>query len=319
MTDKKRPCRKTTKTTLSDPNLPGLTRRSLLAGAAGVAAGAVGLCGVRPASAAVDSSWKITNGRINQSVCSWCFEPMKLETLARHAAAIGLKSVELVDPKDWPVLKKYGLICAITPSHMFVRGMNNPKYHPECLAALKKSILATSEAGFPNVITFSGFKENLTDEEGIANTVAGLKKIIGLAEKKKVNLCIEVLNTRVHIKMKGHPGYQCDRVEWAAEVCRKVGSPRMKILFDIYHVQIMQGDVITRLRKYKDYIGHYHTAGNPGRNDLDDTQEIHYPGIMNAIAETGYTGYVGQEFIPKAADEPGQIAALRSAAKLGAV
>ncbi len=279
---------------------------------AGAAAAAAGLS--RPSRAeAADPDWKITNGRINQSVCAWCFDPMPLETLCKAAVKLGIKSVELLGPKDWPLLKKYGLICAMTPSHMFVRGMNNPKYHPECLDALKTAIEATSDAGFPNVITFSGFRENFSDEEGIANAVAGLKKIMPLAERKKVNVCIEILNSRVDVPMKGHPGYQCNTAEWAAAVCEGVGSPRMKILFDLYHVQVMQGDVINRLRKFKDHIAHYHTAGNPGRAELDDNQEIHYPGIMKAIVETGYDLYVGQEFIPTVEDK---IGVLRDAVKL---
>ena len=289
-----------------------LTRRSLLAATAGAAtAAAAGLAGRQ--AAADDASPAVTRGQINQSAALWCFQPMKVETLARATAALGMKSVELVDPKDWPILKKYGLVCAITLSHLFVRGMNHKKYHPECLEKLTKAIEVTSAAGWPNVITFSGMREKLTDEQGIKTTVEGLKKVIGLAEKKKVNICLEPLNTRVDIEMKGHPGYQCDKVEWAVEVCDKIGSPRMKILFDIYHTQIMQGDIITRIEQYKDYIGHYHTAGVPGRNELDNTQEINYPAIMRAIVKTGYKGYVGQEFIPKSKDK---IASLRAAVKL---
>lgn len=293
------------------------SRRGLLAGAAGLgaAAAAGGVLG-GPQAVAADAKRGVTKGRIHQSVVHWCFKPMEVETLCRHASALGLKSVELVSPEHFPTLKKYGLVSAITGSHTFVRGLNNPAYHAECLEKLTKSIEAASAAGFPNVITFSGFKENFSDEEGIANTVAGIKKIIGMAEKSKVNLCLEPLNTRVDVEMKGHPGYQCDKVEWAIQVCDKVGSPRMKILFDIYHTQIMQGDVITRIRQYKDYIGHYHTAGNPGRNDLDDTQEINYPAIMKEIVATGYTGYVGQEFIPKNTTPEGMIAALTQAVEL---
>jgi len=156
-------------------------------------------------------------------------------------------------------------------------------------------------------------REGISDEEGMQNCIAGLKSVIGLAEKKKVNLCIEPLNTRVDVEMKGHPGYQCDTIEWGIKVCEGVGSPRMKILFDIYHTQIMQGDVIVRLRQYKDFIGHIHTAGVPGRNELDDTQEINYPAVMKVIADIGYTGFVGQEFIPTWQDK---LAALRHAAKL---
>jgi len=295
----------------------GISRRGLLAGAAGAAAAAATGLAAGPASAGRLRKRRgkaAVNGRINHSVCPWCFKPMELETLAAAAAAMGIKSVELVEPKDFPILKKYGLVCAMTPSHMFVRGMNNPKYHDECIAKLKPAIEATSEAGFPNVITFSGFKEDIPPEEGIKNCITGLKKVIGLAEKKKVNLCIEILNSKVATEMKGHPGYQADNAEYCVEVCKGVGSPNMKILFDCYHVQVMQGDIINRIRAYKEYIGHYHTAGNPGRNELDDTQEIHYPGIMNAIVETGYKAYVGHEFIPEKSKD--KLGALWNAVRL---
>ncbi len=289
------------------------TRRNWLAAASGAAAAVATGLSPKPSAGGDSSKWKITNGQIQQSVVQWCFEPMKIETLAKSAADLGLKSVELVDPKDWPVLKRHGLVCAITRSHGFVRGLNHVEHHPECLEKLTAAIEATSAAGWPNVITFSGMRGKLTDEEGIRNTVAGVKKVIGLAEKKKVNLCLEPLNTRVDVEMKGHPGYQCDKLEWAVEVCDQVGSPRMKILFDIYHTQIMQGDIIARIRQYKDYIAHYHTAGVPGRNELDNTQEINYPAVMRAIVESGYRGYVGQEFIPLSQDK---IASLRQAVRL---
>lgn len=289
-----------------------LTRRGWLT-AAGATMAAVPLASSRAAAAEDDADWKVAHDRIHQSVVHWCFQPMEVETLARGASALGLKSVELVDPQDWPILKQYGLICAITMSHGFVRGLNHREHHPECIEKLTKAIEATSAAAWPNVITFSGMRGNLSDEEGIRNMVEGLKKVIGLAEKSKVNICLEPLNTRVDVEMKGHPGYQCDKVEWAAEVCDRVGSPRMKILFDIYHVQIMQGDIIARIRQYKDYIAHYHTAGVPGRGDLDDTQETNYPAVMQAIVDTGFQGYVAQEFIPKGTDK---IAALRHAARL---
>ena len=297
--------------TLPDSADQRISRRALLGGAAAAAAA---LPLARTTSAApVAADWKVTNDRINQSVCAWCFKPMPLEKLAAASAAMGIKSIELVPPEQWDVLRKHGLVCAITSSHGFVKGLNDKANHPECLEKLTKAIDATSAAGFPNVITFSGFRNGISDEDGIANMVAGLKKIVGHAEKKNVTLCLEVLNSRVDVEMKGHPGYQCDSVEWAAEVCRKVGSPRAKILFDIYHVQIMQGDVITRIRQYHDLVGHYHTAGVPGRNELDDNQELNYPPIMREIVKTGYNGYVGQEFIPTT-DDP--IGSLRQAVKL---
>jgi len=238
------------------------------------------------------------NGRIQQSVIHWCFKPMPVEELANHAARMGLKSVELVAPENWPTLKKLGLICAISSSHGFTKGFAHKEEHAECIETLRKNIDLTSEAGFPNIITFSGFRRGISDEEGMKNMVDGLKQIVGHAEKKKVTLCLEMLNSRVNIEMKGHPDYFCDKIEMAVEVCKRVGSERMKVLFDIYHVQIMEGDIIARIKQFHPYIGHYHTAGVPGRNELDDTQEINYVPIMKAIAETGYKGYVGQEFIP---------------------
>ena len=150
----------------------------------------------------------------------------------------------------------------------------------------------------PSVIAFTGFREDIPDPVGARNCVNGLKKIVGYAEKKKVNLCLEILNSRVGVEMKGHPGYQGDHTDYCMEIIKQVGSPRMKLLFDIYHVQIMDGDVISRIRQYKDYIGHYHTAGNPGRGELDDKQEINYPAIMKEIVKSGYKGYVGHEFVP---------------------
>jgi hydroxypyruvate isomerase len=284
------------------------TRRGLMkrcAGAVAVAAGLPFLGRVRRRRRGSIASIPpaVTKGRINQSVADWCFvsasvKPMSLERLCQVAAAMGIKSVELVQPKDWQILKKHGLLNALAPSHGFVKGFNDKANHEMCIAAIRKSVDACADAGFPTVITFSGFREDIPDDVGLENTVAGLKKVIGYAEKKKINLCLEVLNSRVDVAMKGHPGYMGDSVEWVGEVCKRIASPRMTMLFDIYHVQIMQGDIITRIRKWHEYIGHYHTAGVPGRNELDDNQEINYPPIMRTIVETGYQGYVGQEFIP---------------------
>src|ERR1051325_8440200 len=238
------------------------------------------------------------NGRIQQSVIHWCFKPMPADELAGHAARMGMKSVELVAPESWATLKKLGLICAISSSHGFTKGFAHKEEHAECLATLRKNIDLTSEAGFPNIITFSGFRRGISDQQGMKNMVDGLKQIVGHAEKKKVTVCLEMLNSRVNIEMKGHPDYFCDKIEMAVEICKRVGSERMKVLFDIYHVQIMEGDIIARIKQFHPYIGHYHTAGVPGRNELNDRQEINYTAVMEAIAETGFDGYVGQEFIP---------------------
>lgn len=278
-----------------------MSRRRMLRQTAGItAAGTLGWS-LYPAKAdhhkGVEKAVK--KGRINQSVCFWCFQDhWELDKACQIAGQMGCKSVEILDPEAFPTVKKHGLVCAMANSHGFEQGMNNPEHQPMCFEKLRNSIDACAEYGFPNVITFTGFREDIPDDQGIKNCVEGYKKIIGYAEKKKVNLCLEMLNSRVDVTMKGHPGYQGDHVDYCMEIIKQVGSPRMKLLYDIYHVQIMDGDLIRRIHENKDYIGHYHTAGNPGRNELNDEQEINYKAVMKVIADTGFTGYVGQEFIP---------------------
>jgi hydroxypyruvate isomerase len=233
--------------------------------------------------------------------------------LAKAAAGMGVASVELVGPEHWPTLKKYGLTCAIAGSHGFAKGFAHVEEHEECLAKLRPSIDASAEFGCPNVITFSGFRRGLSTEVGQKNMIEGLKKIVGYAEEKKITLCLEMLNSRVDTQMKGHPDYFCDQMELGVEVCKAIGSPNLKMLFDIYHVQIMQGDVITRIKAFKDYLGHIHTAGNPGRNEIGPTQEINYPPIMQALLDVGYKGFVGQEFIPTREDK---LASLREGVRI---
>ena len=238
------------------------------------------------------------NGRINQSLVTWNFRPLTIPELAKLSVKFGVKSVELIGPEHWPMLKELGLKCAIAGSHGFAKGFAQPEQHAECLKVLEQRIEQCAAHGVPAVITFSGFRKGISDEQGFKNMVAGLKKIAPLAEQKKVTVALEMLNSKVNVEMKGHPDYFCDNMDVSVDILKAVGSPYVKVLFDIYHVQIMHGDVISRLRKYAPYIAHYHTAGNPGRNEIDATQEINYPPIMRAIAETKYTGYVGQEFIP---------------------
>jgi hydroxypyruvate isomerase len=272
-----------------------LTRRHMLQSTAGLlAAGTLAVSQTLRGEdqPAAESEKAPLKGRLNQSVCMWCFN-MKLDELAQNAAAMGLKSVELVDSKDWPILKKHGLICAMTPSHPIGQGFNNKANHEKCIAALKQSIDACAAAGFPNTITFSGNRDGIPDDVGLENCVVGLKKVVGYAEQNNVNICIEILNSRLN-----HKGYMCDTVEWAGELCKRVESPRMKILFDIHHVQVQQGDIIARIKQFNQYIGHYHTAGVPGRHELDETQELNYAAIMRAIADTNFQGYIGQEFTP---------------------
>jgi hydroxypyruvate isomerase len=240
------------------------------------------------------------NGRIKQSLVHWCYKDYwDVEEMARTARQLGCRSIELIDPMHWPTLKQYGLTCAIAGSHGFVKGLNDPANWEMCLAKLRERIDQSAEFGCPSVITFTGMRENIPDDIGQKNCVAGFKKIVGYAEEKKVTLCLEMLNSRDNSHpMKGHPGYQGDHTDYCIEIIKQVGSPRLKLLFDIYHVQIMDGDIIRRIRQHKEYLGHIHTAGNPGRGELDEKQEINYPPIMQALLQVGYTGYVGQEFIP---------------------
>jgi hydroxypyruvate isomerase len=291
-----------------DPSSPSqLTRRDVLGSAAGAAAlGLAASVGQSASAAADESAGKRTrNGRIKQSLVHWCYAPFwDMPQMIQVAKDLGCVSIELGDPKFFPQLKEAGLTCAIGSINMgdhppFVRGFNNPKYREQVIKATRDSIDACAEYGYKSVICFTGMKEDIPDDVGADNCVEGYKQIIGHAEKKKVNLCLEMLNTRdASHPMKGHPGYQGNHTEYCIDIIKRVGSPNMKLLFDIYHVQIMDGDVIRRLREHKDYIGHIHTAGNPGRGELDDTQEIAYKAIMQALVEIGYQGYVGQEFIP---------------------
>jgi hydroxypyruvate isomerase len=274
------------------PSQPLSRRQALQAAAALGAAGA--FLGTSRAEEPVAKKQNL-----KQSIVEWCFRKhWNIDQVCAQAKRLGCPSVELVDPKDWPTLKKNGLVCAIAGSHWFDKGMNNPKYHEMCIEKMRAAIDACAEYGYPNVITFTGFREDIPDDVGAKNCVEGYKKVVGHAEKKKVTLCLEMLNSRVAEEMKGHPGYQGDHTDYCVDIIKKVGSPGLKLLFDVYHVQIMDGDVIRRLKQHAEYVAHVHTAGNPGRCELDDKQEINYRPIMQALAGVGYKGYVGQEFIP---------------------
>jgi len=279
------------------------TRRSALQTAATIAGAAAVLSPSKVRAADAGDFYVAKNGRINQSVVTWNFRPLTIPDLAKWSVKFGIKSVELVGPEHWPMLKELGLKCAIAGSHGFAKGFAQKDQHAECLKVLEQRIEQCATHGVPSVITFSGFRKGLDPQEAFKNTVEGLKKIAPLAEAKKVTVALEMLNSKVAVEMKGHPDYYADNMDVSIDILKAVGSPYVKVLYDIYHVQIMHGDVIARLRKYKDYIAHYHTAGNPGRNEIDDTQEINYPPIMRAIAETNYAGFVGQEFIPVKADK----------------
>lgn len=276
-------------------NHPQFGRRTLLQATAGLGAGLFA-----GTTLAADDP-VVRNGRIKQSLVNWCYKPHfpEVEDYCRVATQLGCESIELIDPEHWPTLKRHGLTCAIAGSHGFRTGFNNRDEWDECLATLRTRIDECAEFGVKSVITFTGMANGLSKEEGAENCVAGLKQIVGHAEDKGVNVCLEMLNTRDDTHpMKGHPGYQGDDTEYCIDIIEQVGSPNLKLLFDIYHVQIMNGDVIRRIHQHKDHIGHIHTAGNPGRAELDENQEISYPAVMRALLEIGYEGYVGQEFIP---------------------
>jgi len=277
-----------------------LSRRSVFTQLAGAAAVAVTADSLALRLGAADAALK---GRINHTVCKWCYPRVSLEDLCKAGKEMGLQSVELLNPPDFATLKKHGLVCAMV-SNPVVEGLggigrawNRVEHHDRLVAAYEQRIKDVADAGFTNLICFSGNRDKLDDEKGLENCALGLKRIMAAAEKAKVTIVMELLNSRLN-----HKDYQCDHTEWGVALCKRIGSERFKLLYDIYHMQIMEGDVITRIKQFKDYIAHYHTGGVPGRNEIDDTQELHYPAIMKAITETGYKGHVAQEFIPKRPD-----------------
>jgi hydroxypyruvate isomerase len=270
------------------------TRRQVLQATAGGAASAAALVAAQTSSAQEPSAAPgVRRGRIKQSVCKWCYGSLSLEQLAEASARLGLVGIDLMTPADFPTLKRHGLVSTMTASHKLTDGLCDPKYHRQCIAELHAAIEATAAEGWRNVICFSGNRRGIDDQQGIENCVAALKEIIPFAQEKQVTVQMELLNSRVN-----HADYMCDRSAWGIRLVDRVASDRFKLLYDIYHMQIMEGDVIRTIRKYPEYFGHYHTAGNPGRNEMDDTQELNYRGIVSAIVETGYDGYLGQEFIP---------------------
>ncbi len=261
-----------------------------------------------------DSKYKLDNqvlkGNINHSVCRWCFSQFSVEDLSIAAKDIGLKAIDLVGPKDWPVLQKYGLessMCNGAEINL-IHGFNDKQYHSTLQKNYSDMIPLVAKAGYKNLICFSGNRAGKDDETGLSNSTEGLKQLTALAEKYKVTLVMELLNSKID-----HKDYQCDKTPWGVELVKRVGSENFKLLYDIYHMQIDEGDVIRTIKDNHQYIAHYHTAGVPGRHELDELQELNYPAIMKAIVSTGFKGYVAQEFIPVKADK---LASLRQAVVL---
>jgi hydroxypyruvate isomerase len=234
-------------------------------------------------------------GRLKQSVARWCFKDIALEDLARESARLGIQGMDLIGPDEWPVVQKHGIRPVMAPGGGTIAdGLNRKENHAKIERDFRDNIEKAAAAGVPNVITFSGNRRGMSDEEGLENCLIGLNRVKRIAEDKGVTICMELLNSKVN-----HKDYMCDRTPWGVELMKRVDSPRVKLLYDIYHMQIMEGDIIRTIRDNFAYIGHYHTGGNPGRNEIDNTQEIYYPAVAQAIVDLGFTGYFAHEFIPK--------------------
>ena len=246
-------------------------------------------------------------GNINHSVCKWCYDSIPFEEFCKHVKNIGIKAIDLVGPKDWETMKKYNLYASMCSGAEInlVDGFNDKNFHTKLIANYTEMIPLVAKAGYKNLICFSGSKRGKDAETGLKNCTEGIKKLIPLAEKHGVTLVMELLNSKID-----HKDYQCDNSTWGVELCKRVGSENFKLLYDIYHMQIDEGDVIRTIQEKHQYFAHYHTGGVPGRNEINDTQELFYPAIMKAILATGFKGYVAQEFIPS---WPDKIAALKQA------
>jgi hydroxypyruvate isomerase len=243
-------------------------------------------------------------GNINHSVSPWCYNELTLAELCKVSKEIGITGIDLCGPKDWPVLQKFGMhspMCNGAEINL-VDGFNDKKFHAQLIKSYTEMIPLVAKNGYTNLICFSGSRRGKDNETGWSNCVEGLKPLVALAEQHKVVLCMELLNSKVD-----HKDYQCDRAEWGVELAKRLNSDSFKLLFDIYHMQIMEGDIIRNITDYHQYIAHFHTGGIPGRHEIDDTQELYYPAVMRAIKATGYKGYVGQEFVPKQADKIGSL------------
>ncbi len=274
-----------------------MNRKQALKSIAAGSAGIVGLPSIAKAMSLLPDNLK---GNINHSACQWCYNDIPLEDLVVAAKKMGMGSIELLGPDGWAVVNKHGLTCAMGYGTKIGlnKGFNDPSLHAELLKDYSVSIPKAADAGLKNIICFSGNTNGLSSEKGIENCAKGLEPVVKLAQKYNITMSMELLNSKVD-----HKDYQCDHTEWGVQLCEKLGSDNFKLLYDIYHMQIMEGDVIATIKKRIKYISHFHTGGVPGRHEIDDTQELQYPAIMKAIYETGFKGFVAQEFIPAKADK----------------
>lgn len=268
------------------------SRRSALKAIGVSAVGALAAARLDAADPPSEDKPKI-KGNIKQSICRWCYGNVPLDKLAAAAVKLGYQSIELLGIDDCKVIKPFGLTCAMMRCSSIADGLNRLENHDRIEKELRDHIEFAAAEHLPNVICMSGNRKGMDEQEGLKNCATGLKRVLGLAEEKKVTVCMELLNSKVD-----HKDYMCDRTPWGVALVKMVGSPRFKLLYDIYHMQIMEGDVIRTIRDNKEHIAHYHTGGVPGRHEIDDGQELHYPAIVKAILATGFTGYLAQEFIP---------------------
>jgi hydroxypyruvate isomerase len=265
-----------------------------------MAAGVAGSMALSEFATGMNMVPEALKNNINHSVCQWCYSSIPLEELVKSSKEMGIKSVELLNSEQWPIAIKHGLTCAMgyASSLGLNKGFNDVSLHEQLLKDYSVNIPKAADAGLKNIICFSGNANGLSLEQGLENCAKGLDPVVKIAAKHNITICMELLNSRVD-----HKDYQCDHTEWGVKLCDKVSSPNFKLLYDIYHMQIMEGDVIATIKKYSSYIAHFHTGGVPGRNEIDNTQELYYPAIMEAIVASGFKGFVAQEFIPKRPDK----------------
>ncbi|MEL6917890.1 MAG: TIM barrel protein [Bacteroidota bacterium] len=265
------------------------------------AAASAGLLTFKTANASETGREKefLLKNNINHSVCQWCFGEVPLEDFLRTLTQLGIKAIDLIGPKDWPLLKKYNIQCTMCNGAeiSLTEGWNDPQYHETLIKNYTDIIPKVAKAGYTNLICFSGNRRGMDDSTGLQNCAKGLQQIMPLAEKHGVVIQMELFNQI------NHPDYMCDSTKWGVELCKKIASDNFKLLYDIYHMQIQEGDIIRTIRNHHAYFGHYHTAGVPGRHEIDESQELYYPAIMRAILETGFKGHVAQEFIPTRDDK----------------
>ena len=282
-----------------------MKRRQFISASAAASVGIMACKNTNAMSVKDEEETTKLKGNINHSVCRWCYDKIPMEDFLKSLNELGITAMDLTGPEDWPIMKKYNIHASMCwgAGKGILEGWNNPKLHAELIADYERVIPLVAEAGYTNLICFSGNRNGMPDDEGLKNCADGLKKIMSLAEKHNVVLQMELLNSKVD-----HADYMCDTSAWGVELCKQIGSDNFKLLYDIYHMQIMEGDIIRNIQDYHQYFGHYHTGGNPGRHEINDTQELFYPAIMKAILDTGFKGYVAQEFIPTWDDK---IAALR--------